>query len=494
MKLNGKKTAYNKLIKCETPHFKTVIIFLLLPLIFLCAGGPAAASESSSAETQLKFSDDIKEHFFIGGEFFQKKNYAAALIEYNNIRQIDPAYIEGYLFTAKCYFNLKQYLPAAYFAGFTLYMEPQNEEAKALLEEIKSASPGIDFKDDRVSYKFKADDKIERLIFDVYGSSLYLKGVLEQNGGKKDFAAGDSISFPLDLASIEDAGKLKKFDGTTLQYDLEALKDSILTQKESNLKAEDAMGYFDISGEYLKINRTYKAIAAYETACYTDFEFVKKKDPQFISKAEAFVKDLVKKEPKNSEGYFYMAFILFVQENYREALSNFSYASSLGLKSDILKRAFRYSDLCKQYIKALEAKEIEKEAILKASADASMSNKIAEVIKKTNEDEDIKTELSPESRPGSDPAAKGEEEPASELDFNSMTKEQKMYYCYQQRKIIDEGIQKYNENNIVEMNAETFTLQKLREAKYITVDVKCPDGGNYSLNHNGFVQCSAHGL
>nr|HPG59775.1 hypothetical protein [Candidatus Wallbacteria bacterium] len=349
-------------------------------------------------------------------------------------------------------------------------------------------------KDDRVSYKFKADDKIERLIFDVYGSSLYLKGVLEQNGGKKDFAAGDSISFPLDLASIEDAGKLKKFDGTTLQYDLEALKDSILTQKESNLKAEDATGYFDISGEYLKINRTYKAIAAYETACYTDFEFVKKKDPQFISKAEAFVKDLVKKEPKNSEGYFYMAFILFVQENYREALSNFSYASSLGLKSDILKRAFRYSDLCKQYIKALEAKEIEKEAILKASADASMSNKIAEVIKKTNEDEDIKTELSPESRPGSDPAAKGEEEPASELDFNSMTKEQKMYYCYQQRKIIDEGIQKYNENNIVEMNAETFTLQKLREAKYITVDVKCPDGGNYSLNHNGFVQCSAHGL
>ncbi|HPG57416.1 MAG TPA: hypothetical protein PKW98_06330, partial [Candidatus Wallbacteria bacterium] len=111
MKLNGKKTAYNKLIKHEALHFKTVIIFLLLPLIFLCAGGPAAASGSSTAETQLKFSDDIKEHFFIGGEFFQKKNYAAALIEYNNIRQIDPAYIEGYLFTAKCYFNLKQYLP-----------------------------------------------------------------------------------------------------------------------------------------------------------------------------------------------------------------------------------------------------------------------------------------------------------------------------------------------------------------------------------------------
>ncbi|HOT75146.1 MAG TPA: hypothetical protein PK467_05125, partial [Candidatus Wallbacteria bacterium] len=267
-----------------------------------------------------------------------------------------------------------------------------------------------------------------------------------------------------------------------------------LTQKESNLKAEDAKGYFDISGEYFKINRTYKAIAAYETACYTEFEFVKQRDPQFISKAEAFIKDLVKKEPKNSEGYFYMAFILFVQENYREALSNFSYASSLGLKSDILKRAFRYSDLCKQYIKALEAKEIEKEAILKASADASMSNKIAEVIKKTNEDEEIKTELNPGNQPGGEPAAKGEEQASSELDFNSMTKEQKMYYCYQQRKIIDEGIQKYNENNIVEMNAETFALQKLREAKYITVDVKCPDGGNYSLNHNGFVQCSAHGL
>jgi hypothetical protein len=472
---------------------------MVLPLLFVFPGA-AGAQEADSRAAQLKFSDDIKEHFFLGGEFFQKNNFSAALIEYNNIRQIDPAYIEGYIYTAKCYFNLKQYVQAAYYAGFTIYLDPASQDAKTLLEEIKSASPGIDYKDAGVVYTLSANDRFEEIVFNVYGSSLYLKPIMERNGGKKEFKAGDSVTLPLDLTVVEGVTKFKKFDGTTLQYDLEVLKETILSQKEDNIKETDSQALFDISGEYFKINRIFKALIVFEKACYNDAEFIKKKDAAFISKAVSEIKENIKKEPKKSSWYFYMAFLQFVEENYRDSLSNFSYASSLGLESDLLQRSFKYSMLCKQYIKALEAKEIERDAILKASADASLSNKIAEVIKQTNEDADIKTELDGGNNAGESgdgTSVSGENagaEARQPLDFNSMTKEQKMYYCYQQRKAVDEGVQKYNENNIIEMNSETFSLQRLRESGYMTLDVKCPDGGSYSLNHNGFAQCSEHGL
>ncbi len=494
----------------KTIYSKTVIrLALLLPLIsfitvlsFISAfQKAAAATETDSGGAQLKFYDDIKEHFFLGGEFFQKNNFNAALIEYNNIRQIDPAYIEGYIYTAKCYFNLKQYIPAAYYAGFTIHLDPSNQEAKTLLEEIKSAAPGTDYKDASIVYTLTEKDRFEEIVFNVYGSSLYLKPITDRNGGKKEFKAGERITLPLDLAIIEGVTKFKKFDGTTLQYDLEVLKESILGQKEVNIKDTDSQALFDISDEYFKINRTYKALVVFEKACYNDAEFIKKKDAAFISKALSEIKDNIKKEPKKSGWYFYLAFLQFVEGNYRDSLSNFSYASSLGLESDLLQRSFKYSMLCKQYIKTLEAKEIEKDAILKASADASLSNKIAEVIKQTNEDADIKTELDGGNKAGESgdggASATGENADAEAQppqDFNSMTKEQKMYYCYQQRKAIDEGVQKYNENNIVEMNSETFSFQKLRDAGYMTTDAKCPDGGSYSLNHNGFAQCSEHGL
>jgi tetratricopeptide (TPR) repeat protein len=326
---------------------------------------------------------------------------------------------------------------------------------------------------------------------------MYLKPIMEQNGGKKDFAAGDSVSLPLDLAAVEDVGKIKKFDGTTLQYDLEALKESILAQKEGNIKEGDAQAFYDISAEYFKINKLERALEAFETACSADAEFVKKKDPQLVAKAIAETKSLIKKDPKNSKAYFYLAFLQFVEENYRDSLSNFSYASSLGLQSVLLQKSFNYSTLCKQYMKAMEAKEIERDAILKASADASLSNKIADVIKKTSGDEDVQAELAGGEKSG-DGGKTGDgqaAEPSSaDLDFETMTKEQKMYYCYQQRKMVDEGIQKYNENNIIEMSAETFSIEKMRSSGYISADPKCPDGGAFSMNHNGFIQCSAHGL
>ncbi len=497
------KRIYSKTVIRLALLLPIISFMTVLPLLFIIAAAAGAQGPADSAESgaQLRFSDDIKEHFFLGGEFFQKNNFSAALIEYSNIRQIDPAYIEGYIYTAKCYFNLKQYVQAAYYAGFTIYLDPANQDAKTLLEQIKSAAPGIDYKDAGVVITLSESERFEEIIFNVYGSSLYLKPIIEKNGGKKEFKAGDTVTLPLDLAMVEGVTKFKKFDGTTLQYDLEVLKETILGQKEANIKETDSQAFFDISGEYFKINRTFKALAAFEKACYNDAEFFKKKDASFIAKAVSEVKENIKKEPKNSIWYFYIAFLQFVEENYRESLSNFSYASSLGLQSELLQRCFKYSTLCKQYIKALEAKEIERDAILKASADASLSNKIAEVIKQTNEDADIKAELesgdsASESGGGdlSRPGGNADAEAPPPQDFNSMTKEQKMYYCYQQRKAIDEGVQKYNENNIVEMTAETFSLQKLREAGYMSIDVNCPDGGSYSLNHNGFACCSEHGL
>ncbi|HBC75019.1 MAG: hypothetical protein A2008_10960 [Candidatus Wallbacteria bacterium GWC2_49_35] len=483
---------------CKMSILKMAAALILSPLVMLFPAGVSAASEDAkTGEAQLKFSDDIKEHFFLGGEFFQKKNFASALIEYNNIRQIDPAYIEGYFFTAKCYYNLKQYLPAAYFAAFALYLDPQNVDAKALADEIKSAAPGIEFKGDRITYKMSDKDKIERIVFDIYGSSMYLKPIIEHNGGKKDFAAGASFSLPLDLAAVEDVGKIKKFDGTTLQYDLEALKESILVQKEGNIKEGDAQAFYDISAEYFKINKLERALEAFETACSADAEFVKKKDPQLVAKAIAETKTLIKKDPKNSKAYFYLAFLQYVEESYRDSLSNFSYASSLGLQSALLQKSFNYSTLCKQYLKTMEAKDIERDAILKASADASLSNKIADVIKKTSVDAEVQAELAGGEKDG-DGGKTGDAqaaEPASaEDDFEAMTKEQKMYYCYQQRKMVDEGVQKYNENNIIEMSAETFSIEKMRSSGYISAEPKCPDGGAFSMNHNGFIQCSAHGL
>lgn len=510
-KLREKPNLHNSIKIMNIKYSKKIIFFFAAavlaasPSIFAAgalmppAFAASAEAAGETAEAQLKFSDDIKEHFFIGGEFFQKGNYASALIEYNNIRQIDPAYIEGYIFTAKCHFNLKQYIQAAYYTAFTLYLDPENADAKALAGEIKSAAPGIDIKGDRIIYTMGPTDKADRIIFDVYGSSLYFKPVLDRNDGKKEFAPGDAIVLPLDLAAIEGAGKIKKFDGTTLQYDLEALKESILVQKEGNIAEGDALAFYEISGEYLKINKLERALEAFETACSIDAAFIRKKDPKLVSKAMEETKNLIKKDPKSSRAYFYLAFLEFVEESYRDALSHFSYASSLGLSTGLMRKAFNYSALCKQYIKAMEAKEIERDAILKASADASISKKMAEVIRHTSADAEVQAELA-----AGEKAAAGEDEktgaettpaaPAGELDFESMTREQKMYYCYQQRKALDEGVQKYNENNIIEMSVETFSIEKLRGAGYISSEPKCPDGGTYSMNHNGFIQCSAHGL
>jgi|GEM_PF-4077509 len=464
---------------------KKIILPFLIIIMVLYFNSIVFADETG--ESQLRFSDDIKEHFFLGGEFYQNKKYDAALIEYSNIRQIDPSYIEGYIFPAKCYYNMKKYIEAAYYAAYTLYIEPENSEAKTLFSELKDKITALEFNDDKLSYVLTAEDKFEELVFRIYGSSIYLTPIIKQNGNKKDFKTGDKIYLPLDFGLIEGITKFKKFDGTTIQSDLESLKESIIEQKASRLIESDAEGYFTISEEYFKINRVQKALVAFEIACYIDSSYMNKKNSELVKKSLAEKGEQVKKDGKNAENYYYLAFLQYITNEYKESLANFSYASSLGLKSDLLGKTFKYIDLCKKNIKAIEAKEIEKEAILKASADASISNKMADVIKQVNEDEDVQTATT--AKEPSDPAAAGEQ-----ADISAMTKEQKLYYCYQQRKKIEDGILKYNENNIVEMNSDSFSIDKLAERSYISAKPKCPDEGVYSMNHNGFVQCSVHGL
>ena len=474
--------------------FKISIInsALILGAFFAC---PAAFS--AAGETQLTFSENIKEHFFLGDELFQKKDYAGALIEYGNIRNIDPAYIEGYLYPAKCYLELEKYLEAGYFAAYTLYLDPANEEAKTILSKVKEKSAGTDFKDDSITYSLGPAEDLEKAVFRVYGSSLYMKAVVETNGGKKDFKPGDKIVLPLDFSIVEGVKKLKKFDGTTLKYDLEALKESLIEQKERNL-GEDAEGYFKISEEYLKINRVSKALMAYEMACYLDSKHIQRMNPELISKAMEETKKYIEKNPNNANAIFYLAFLQFIQGNYTEALSNFSFSVSYGLKAEYLSRSFKYTTLCKKNIKEAEAKRIEKDALLKASADTSRSQAMVDVMKKTAPpEEDTKTEYSSKKpEPVEEkPEVKTDAKPAeTDMDVTAMTKEQKIYYCYQQRKKIEDAVSKYNENNIIEMNMETYSMQRLRENNILKEDPKCPEGGELKMNHNGYIECSVHGL
>ncbi len=465
--------------------------------LVLSAFFPCPAAFSAKDETQLTFSENIKEHFFLGDELFQKKDYTGALIEYGNIRNIDPAYIEGYLYPAKCYFQLEKYLEAGYFAAYTLYLDPANEEAKTILSDVKAKAAGTDLKDDALTYVLGPGEDLDKAVFRVYGSSLYMKAIVEQNGGKKDQKQGDKIVLPLDFSIVEGVKKLKKFDGTTLKYDLEALKEALIEQKERNL-GDDAEGYFRISEDYLKINRVSKALMAYEMACYLDSKFIQRMNPEMISKALEETKKYIDKNPNSSNAYFYLAFSQFVQGNHTEALSNFSFSISYGLKAEYLSRSFKYTTLCKKNIKETEAKRIEKDALLKASADTSRSQAMVDVMKKTAPaEEDTKTEYSSKKPEPADEKTevKPETKPAeTDMDVSSMTKEQKIYYCYQQRKKIEEAVSKYNENNIIEMNMETYSLQRLRENNILKEDTRCPEGGELKMNHNGYLECSVHGL
>ncbi len=473
-----------------------ISIIINLTLI-LSAFSPCPPVIAATDEMQLMFSENIKEHFFLGDELFQKKDYTGALIEYANIRNIDPAYIEGYFYPAKCYFQLGKYLESGYFAAYTLHLDPANEDAKKLLSDVKEKAPGTDFKDDALIYVLGSGENLEKAVFRVYGSSLYIKGVIEQNGGKKEFKQGDKIVLPLDFSIVEGIKKLKKFDGTTLQYDLETLKESLIEQKERNL-GEDAEGYFKISDEYLKINRVTKALMAYEMACYLDSKYIQKPNQELISKASEETKKFIEKNKDNANAYFYIAFLQFIQGNYTEALSNFSFSISYGIKAEYLSRSFKYTTLCKKNIKEAEAKRIEKDALLKASADSSRSQAMVDVMKKTAPaEEDTKTEYSSKKPEPVEETAevKPETKPVeSEVDISAMTKEQKIYYCYQQRKKIEEAVSKYNENNIIEMNMETYSLQRLRENNILKEDPKCPEGGELKMNHNGYIECSVHGL
>jgi len=432
--------------------------------------------------TQVTFNDEIKEHFFLADEFFKKKDYVNALIEYNNIRYIDPSYVEGFIFPAKCYFNMHKFLEASYYTAYTLYLDPENQEARELMAELKNKGIIEEVKDDKLCYVVQAGENFDQIVFRAYGASRYAKVIIDENKGKSSYVAGDRITLPLDFGIITDVKRLKKFDGTALQGDLERLKEAIIEEKEKNLKPDDNEGLYLISLEYLKIKRDMKALIAYENVCFADSKYIDKKNSEFLTKAMEAVKKHLEKEPKSARGYFYMGFLQFLGEDFKESLSNLAYSISLGLEDKYLTHAFKYNTLCRKSLKDKEAREIERAAMLKATADASASKEIVKVMQATVEPSEDERE-----------SDKPKEKITSE-NFNDMTKEQKSYFCYQQRKKIEDAIKKYNENNIIEMTQENFAMSKLREQGYLTEDIKCPDGGNFYLNHNGYVECSTHGL
>lgn len=465
--------------------FLAALLCARMPVASFAAENPAENSGERGGVKQLTFSENIKEHFFLAEEFFGKKDYRSALIEYTNIRQIDPAYIEGYVFPARCYMKMEKYLEACYYSVFTLYLDPPNAEAKKIVEELRGRGVLLEVREDGFKYAVQPGETASAIAFRAYGSSSYLEPLIEKNGGKGDWKEGDRVEVPLDFSPIAGIRKLKKFDGAVLNNDLSRLKEAMVEEKEANVREDDAEGHMKISEEYFAVGSFVRALMAFEKACFIDERLLDRKNPQMITKAGEQVKFYLGRDPKNPKSYFYLAFTQFVEGNYRDALSNFTYSASLGLDAKTMSRSFKYSSLCKKNIKDREAKEIVKESVLKASAEASTpaAQEMTDVMKKSSG--------ASESGEGGEG---GKAAPAEAQDASAMTKEQKAYLCYQNRKKIEDAVQAYNENNISEMVCETFSYPKLREQGLLKEEVKCPDAGAYRMNHNNYVECSFHGL
>lgn len=92
----------------------------------------------------------------------------------------------------------------------------------------------------------------------------------------------------------------------------------------------------------------------------------------------------MKKDPKSARGYFYLGFLQFLGDDFKESLSNLAYSISLGLEDKYLTRAFKYNTLSRKSFKEKEAQEIERAAMLKATADVSASKEIVKVMQATN--------------------------------------------------------------------------------------------------------------
>lgn len=416
---------------------------------------------------------DIFDHYFTGKELYEKGRFDEALQSFENIRSIAPEYVDIYTLIGKVEAARKNDLRAAYFLLIGSRLDPKGEENRTLLEKIRAGGKLVKAGDVEFTWKFDAPVDLPRLCHDLYGNARYDRHVLELNALDRIEEPG-AYRIPIDFSEINALRSLRKFDGALLVDDLNQLKFKIVEEKEFEISAAEAPEeYLKLVGEYLAIGRAFRAVMALEEVVYHHPERGKSIDAALVARLLDEVNAYLKGDPKNARGHYFRGVMLFLRGDWTEAMSTFFIADGLGLDLKYRARKVKFVDLCRR--RALEHEE--------AKARFEAEREIRARVKEAEAIADSTGPAVPVETATYEPP-KGE---------SAMSEDEIVYRCTVNRSQIAQAVDRYNQDNLVEMDETNFHFRPLISGGYLKGVPVCPVGGAYDLLPGAVATCSEHG-